>query len=255
MRARTSVIHDRDGKESGIVTIIHDVTHEREVDRMKTEFISTAAHELRTPLTSIQGFSELLLMRDDFTEKERKKYLEYINKQSAGLAVIINDILDVSRIESGKSINLDKKVCRLGDDIKQIVSYFESTAQHHTIELELPEKALELLCDKDKMSQVFSNLLSNAIKFSPEGGAIKVKAEVIGDQYHFSIQDEGTGITPEEVEKIFDKFYRIDASDTAIGGTGLGTTIVKQIVEAHGGEVWVESELGKGTTVRFTIPT
>jgi len=255
MRARTSVIHDKDDKESGIVTIIHDVTHEREVDRMKTEFISTAAHELRTPLTSIQGFSEILLMRENLKPEEKKKFLTYINKQSVGLAAIINDLLDISRIESGRGFALNKISCNAGDAIDQIILYFEENYKDHQFETVLPEKAVPLVVDKKKMGQVLKNLVGNAVKYSPGGGLIRVSGEQLGDHYQVSVEDQGMGMTPEQIDKVFDKFYRVDASNTAIEGTGLGMTIVKHIVEAHGGKVRIESELGKGTTVRFTIPT
>ncbi|MBW1694475.1 MAG: PAS domain S-box protein, partial [Deltaproteobacteria bacterium] len=161
MRARTSIIHDKADKESGIVTIIHDVTHEREVDRMKTEFISTAAHELRTPLTSIQGFSEI-------------KFLTYINKQSVGLAGIINDLLDISRIESGHGFALNKTPCNAGKAIEQIIPYFQEQYKEHQFEVILPGEPVELNVDKEKMGQVLKNLLSNAAKYSPDGGLIRV---------------------------------------------------------------------------------
>ncbi len=255
MRARTSVIFDRESKETGIITIIHDVTYEREVDRMKTEFISTAAHELRTPLTSIQGFSEILLMREDLKSEEKKKFLSYINKQSVGLAKIINDLLDISRIESGRGFTLNKTTCDFGESINRVVPFFKEQSAKHEYEVVLPEEPVKVNVDTEKMEQVLKNLLSNAVKYSPDGGVIRVKTDFLEDHYQVSVEDHGIGMTPDQVDKIFDKFYRVDASNTAIEGTGLGMSIVKYIVEAHGGEVWVESELGKGTTVTFTIPT
>ncbi len=178
MRARTSVILDREGKDSGIVTIIHDVTQEREVDRMKTEFISTAAHELRTPLTSIQGFSEILLMREDLKPGEKKKFLSYINKQAVALAKIINDLLDISRIESGRRFALNKEPCDAGSAIRQVIPYFQENYKKHRFEMTLPEKAVPVMVDKEKMEQVLKNLLSNAVKYSPDGGLIRVIGEV-----------------------------------------------------------------------------
>jgi len=269
MRARTSVISDRDRNMSGIVTIISDVTHEREIDRMKTEFISTAAHELRTPLTSVQGFSELLLARDDLDEKERKKFLGYISKQAVSLAKIVNDLLDLSRLESGKGFAINTKPCDPGNIIRKTVPYFANNSEQHTFETVLPDGPAELLADPDKLDQVLKNLISNAVKFSPEGGIIRVTGEIAEHrkhnaelkpnpkpetEYRISVQDQGIGMSPEQVEKIFDKFYRADASHSAPEGTGLGMTIVKHIVEAHSGKIWVESEIGKGTAVRFTIP-
>jgi PAS domain S-box-containing protein len=254
MRARTSVIFDRDNKESGIVTIIHDVTHEREVDRMKTEFISTAAHELRTPLTSIQGFSEILLTKKSLKAEEQTKFLNYINGQAVGLGKIINDLLNVSRIESGRGFMLHKEPCFPGEMIEQIIPYFRENNTSHSFETKLPSSKIELFVDKEKMGQVLKNLLSNAVKYSPGGGGITLSIENSEDSVIVSIQDQGIGMSSEQVEKIFDKFYRADASNTAIEGTGLGMTIVRYIIEAHEGAIWIESEPGRGTTVYFKIP-
>jgi PAS domain S-box-containing protein len=255
MRARTSVITDKQGRQTGIVTIIHDVTHEREVDRMKTEFISTAAHELRTPLTSIQGFSEIMLTRDDISEPEQKRFLTYINKQAVSLTNIVGDLLDIARIESERGFSLNKVFCNISEIISQVVPYFQEHTHKHRFEVVLPENPVELYVDKQKMEQVLKNLISNAVKYSPDGGLICVASKALAGYYEISVADQGIGMAPEQVDKIFEKFYRADASNTAIEGTGLGMTIVKYIVEGHGGNIWVESEAGKGTTVRFTIPT
>jgi len=254
MSASTSVIYDKERNYSGIVTIFHDVTHERVLDRMKTEFLSTTAHELRNPLTSIQGFSEILQTREDLSEEEKKKFLSYINKQSVALSKIINDLLDISRLESGLGFSLNKTPCNTGDIIKQVIPYFKEHAPKHMFEVVLPERPVELTVDKDKVEEALKNLLNNAVKYSPDGGVIRVVGEVSEDYYQVSVEDQGIGMTQEQVEKVFDKFYRADASDVAVEGTGLGMSIVKHIVEAHGGKVWVESKQGKRTTVRFTLP-
>ena len=254
MRARTSIIHGREGKDAGIVIIFHDVSHEREVDRMKTEFISTAAHELRTPLTSIQGFSEILMTRDNLSSGEKNKFLSYINRQAVGLGKIINDLLDISRIESGLGLVLKREKYNADEAIRSLIPYFEESSPKHRFEVVLPDKDVELFVDKENMKQVLMNLLYNAVKFSPEGGLVRVSGEVYGDEYRVKVEDEGIGMTAEQLDKVFDKFYRADMSDKAIEGTGLGMSIVKYMVEAHGGKVWVESEFGKGTKVTFTIP-
>ena len=254
LRGRTSVIYDKNGEEIGIVMIIHDVTHEREVDMMKTEFVSTAAHELRTPLTSIQGFSEILLTRDNITDEERKKFLSYINTQAVTLAEIVNDLLNISRIESEQGFTLSKEQCEADEIIKHVISQFQDIFQKHRFEVVLTDKHVKLFMDKEKMEQVLNNILSNAVKYSPEGGVIRVVGEVSENCYQVSVEDRGIGMSPEQVKKIFDKFYRSDVSDSAPEGTGLGMTIVKYIVEAHQGKVWVDSGLGNGTAVRFTIP-
>jgi signal transduction histidine kinase len=170
------------------------------------------------------------------------------------LAHIINDLLDISRIESGRGFTLTKDFYNPVDIIRDVIPYFQENYKKHKFEVASLEEPVKLYVDKEKIEQVLKNLLSNAVKYSPEGGIIRVNGEGINDYYQVSVEDQGMGMTPEQVEKIFDKFYRVDASNIAIEGTGLGMTIVKYIVEAHEGKVWVESKLSKGTTVSFTIP-
>jgi PAS domain S-box-containing protein len=254
MRARTSVVSNRRGRKTHIITIFSDVTHEREVDRMKTEFLSTAAHEMRTPLTSIQGFSELIINKNDIRREERIKYLSYINKQAVALAKIINDLLDVAKIESKEGLALVKVKCDFGEMVKEIIPYFLEYSKKHKFKLILPRQSVSLYVDKAKVEQVLNNLLDNAVKYSPKGGEIRIIGKADKEFSQISIEDQGIGMTAGQIEKIFDKFYRVDRSDAAPLGTGLGMTIVKYIVEAHGGKVWLESKPGKGTAVRFTLP-
>ena len=254
MRAITSVIQDKKGSQSGIVMIIHDVTNEREMDRMKTEFISTTAHEFRTPLTSIRGFSEILLTRDNISSTEREKFLLYINKQAINLTRIITELLDISRIESGRGFSLNRTICSAGETVDSVTSYYQTMSSRHIFSVDLDDKSTKLFIDKEKIERVLTNIIDNAINYSPDGGTILVTGEITGNNYRVSVNDQGIGMTPEQVDKIFVKFFRADTTASAPEGTGLGMTIVKYIVEAHGGKVWVESEQGKGTTVRFTVP-
>ena len=253
-RARTSFMVDNRGKQSGIITIFTNVTHEREIDRMKNEFISMAAHELRTPLTSIRGFSEILLTRDNLKQSDKTKFLGYIQDQSEVLSKIISDLLDISRIESGKSFILHKDNCLVGDAIMQVTIPYIEQLPKNSIRVHLPKKEIELFLDKEKMAQVLENIVSNSIKYSPEKVDIDITGEIKGDYLHVIMEDRGIGMTPEQLEKIYDKFYRADTSNTAITGTGLGMSIAKAIIEAHDGELWVESEFGKGTKVTFSVP-
>ncbi|RJO66514.1 MAG: PAS domain S-box protein [Myxococcales bacterium] len=254
LRGRTSAIFDKAGEPHGVITSISDVTLEREVDRMKTEFISTAAHELRTPLTSIQGFSEILLTRRKIPPKDKRKYLTYINKQAVDLAAIINDLLDISRIESGKGFKLEKTKSRIGDFVRPLIPHFQGLDDKHTFEVDLKNETIGLFVDREKMAQAVGNLLSNAVKYSPEGGLIRITGRKGKAVYEMSIEDQGMGMTPDQLKRVFEKFYRADASNTAIQGTGLGMSIVKYIVEAHGGTVSVQSKYGKGTAVTVAIP-
>ena len=140
------------------------------------------------------------------------------------------------------------------ESIVHVVSLFQDRSKNYVFKVTVPEKPAELFVDKGKIEKVLKNILNNAVKFSPEGGLIKVAGEITGDNYQVTVEDQGIGMTSEQVNKIFDKFYRVDTSDTALEGTGLGMSIVKYIVEAHNGKVWVESTSGKGTAVKFTIP-
>ena len=255
MRARTSVIHDYEDKETGIVTIIHDVTYEREVDRMKTDFLSIAAHELRTPMTSVLGYSELLLIKDNLSEENKNEFIKYIHEESVAVTKLINDLLDISRIESGKEPPLNKEWCIVGDAIRQIAPYFVESSPKHRLEIILPKEEHKLFVDKEKIAQVIKNIIDNAVKYSPDGGVIRITGKLMGDNYRVSIQDQGIGMTSEEAEKIFDRFFRTATSlASGIRGLGLGMSITKHIVELHKGMISAESEPGKGTTVSFTIP-
>lgn len=255
MRARTAAILDQDGSYSGNVTIFNDVTRERKIDRMKTEFLSTAAHELRTPLTSIGGFSELMLTRQDLTDEERVKFLGFINNQSIKLTKIINDLLDVSRIESGKGFTLNKTACNVGDGLLGLDDYFNGIKKNGQIlNITVPESKVELFVDKPKMEQVLINLISNAVKYSHEGSRINISGKVVDKKYEIKISDDGFGMTQEDLDKVFEKFFRADSSDTAVEGTGLGLTIVRHIVHAHNGTIHMDSTKGKGTTITILLP-
>ncbi|HEX9779537.1 MAG TPA: PocR ligand-binding domain-containing protein [Geopsychrobacteraceae bacterium] len=226
----------------------------RESDRIKTEFVKTVAHEFRTPLTVIQGFSELLLTHDHISRKEREESLRYIYERSFHLADMVDDMLDIARIESGEPISLKWSPCPVADIFRQVGPFLKILPSPHPLEIDLAEEDTLLNVDKGKLVEVLENLLSNAFKFSRDGSPVRIRGEVDGAYYRISVADQGIGMTPEQMAKAFDKFYRADASDTAVAGVGLGMSIVKHIVEAHGGKIWMESEVGRGTTVRFTLP-
>jgi len=252
--ATASPIKDKKDKITGIITIFHDVTQEHKIDQMKTDFISTAAHELRTPLTAIQGFSEILTIRDDLSEAAKKKFLHHINNQSINLGNIINDMLDISRIESGKGFTLKLEKYKINEEILRICSVYEISYPNYLFSVYLPDKELELFIDMGKITQVMENLLSNAVKYSHQGSKIRIKCKISGNKYIVTVEDEGIRMSPEDSTRMFEKFFRADYSNTSFKGTGLGMSIVKYIIEAHKGKIWFESELGKGTKVHFSIP-
>ncbi|WP_365889143.1 histidine kinase dimerization/phospho-acceptor domain-containing protein [Desulfuromonas sp.] len=174
VQARTAPVQGMDGKRSGTITTFRDVTREREIDRMKSEFISTAAHELRTPLTSVKGFSELLIQNPGFDPKERTDFLSIIYEKSGVLEKIIDDLLDLSRVESGRVIYLEKEPCDLGTVVGQAVSQYQAEFTHYRFSTLLPDAPLTLSLDRGKIGQVMENLLSNAVKFSKQGSAIEI---------------------------------------------------------------------------------
>ncbi|MHB8975081.1 MAG: PAS domain S-box protein [Trichloromonadaceae bacterium] len=257
IEARTAPVSSRDGSTSGAVTLLRDITREREIDRMKSEFIMIAAHELRTPLTSVLGYADLLQREAEiggFTTEQRLEYLGYIYTKAEALEQIIDDLLNVSRIETGRTILLDRTPCQLLEMVHELILHHQQETKIHHFETQCLARPMTLLIDTAKMRQVFDNLLSNAVKYSPGGGRIVVSGEIVDGEMEITVADQGIGMTQEEAERVFDKFYRADTSETAVAGLGLGMTIVKGIIEAHGGRIRVESALGRGTRVSFTLP-
>ena len=231
------------------------MTREREIDRLKTDFISTAAHELRTPLTSIQGFSEILLTRRDLPAAEAKKFLGYINTQALHLSYIIADLLDLSRIEAGDGIKMTPEHFDVRELASEVVGMLRPIATSHRFEQQFHGTPSGFRADRRKLAQIFKNIVSNAIKYSPAGGTIRIIGTAETGGYTIAFSDEGLGMSPEQVERVFQRFWRADASNTAIEGTGLGMPIVQALVNAHRGSVKVESALVRGTTISIFLPT
>lgn len=256
-QTRTSPVQSRDRLTTGLITTLRDVTHERQVDRLKNEFISTAAHELRTPLTSIMGYSEFLLYPEEFggfDPEQQREFLAEIFEKAEVLSKIVNELLDISRIEAGQTMPLDRTRCRVGETVARVLRNFRLHCPDHQFELSVSDPTAEIWVDQGKFVQVVENLLSNAVKYSPGGGPVRLGARLEGDRVHISVEDRGIGMTSDQAARIFDKFYRADSSNTAIGGLGLGMSIAKSIIAAHGGTISVESAPGIGTTVTFTLP-
>jgi len=250
---------------NAILIAVRDITPQKqaenallEMDRMKSEFIATAAHELRTPLATVLGYTELLRSPDTFggfSEEKRSEFLDEIYEKGETLSRIIDEMLDISRIEQGQPISLDL----LPHDpyllLTKVTRRFELQTVKHDFRVECQgEQPRNIRCDLHRMTQVLENLLSNAVKYSPHGGSILLRGETVGPEYVISIVDHGIGMTPEQQSRVFDKFYRADVSNTAVGGLGLGMSIARQIVELQGGRIWVESEPGVGTKVSFSLP-
>ncbi|MCX8092726.1 MAG: ATP-binding protein, partial [Candidatus Goldbacteria bacterium] len=239
---------------AGSVAVFRDITEIKELDKMKSEFLNMVSHELRTPLTPIQAYSELMLIRNMDSEKV-KSYAEIINKETQRLGSLIGDLLDLSRIESGKGLSLTLEEVDIVNFLKEIYEMYKNTSTKHKIILTVPEKSEIILFDKNKMSQVMINLLSNAIKYSPDGGNIDIIMEDKDDRIYITVKDQGIGISKEDLPRIFEKFYRVQSEVVKkISGTGIGLPIVKYIIELHNGGIDVKSELGKGSEFTFFIP-
>lgn len=230
----------------------------RSLDRMKNEFISAAAHELNTPLTSIIGYAELLNDSEvygGFDEKQKKDFLLEILSRGEALEKVISDLLDVSHFESGQPIRLNLTAIDPRAMISRLLRRFQLLSPLHRLEMEIvDELPLSLQLDEYRLNQVLENLLSNAIKYSPQGGVITIRLLAAEDRLAIDVIDQGIGMNEEQVARVFDKFYRADASNTAIRGLGLGMSIVKRIIEAHKGHIEVASTLGEGTTVHISLP-
>ncbi len=242
------------GQALGRIFLCRDISRYKEVDRLKADLISTVSHELRTPMSSVMGFSELLLTRQLSPERS-KQYLEIIHTQAERLTNLINDFLDIQRMESGKQA-FNKQPIKFGEIIAGTLDLFKENNKKHRVVLKNALTELPVVrCDRDKLLQVMSNLLSNAIKYSPEGGDVMIETLVENDELKVSVTDHGLGV-PEHVQnKLFTKFYRVDNDDRReIGGTGLGLAICKEIIKAHGGEIGVISTYGQGSTFYFTLP-
>jgi len=280
----TSALKDTSSKPVGHITIARDITERKrmeqqlkhqmeelenayqklkELDQLKDSFLSTVSHELRTPLTSIKSFSEILLSYDEDKETQ-KEFLTIINEESNRLTRLINDFLDLSKIEAGR---MQWETVELSLD--EVIQTALNATQSLTIETNLKVGAdigadlPTILCDKDRLVQVVTNLLSNAIKFTPDGGAIQVKAQLQNgnkpgrdsDMVMVSVSDSGIGIAQKDQRSVFEKFKQVgDTLSNKPKGTGLGLPICKEIIEHYGGRIWVESEPGKGSTFLFTLP-
>jgi PAS domain S-box-containing protein len=242
-----------DGAILGAVFTVRDISRAKKIERMKDEFLATAAHELRTPLTSIRGFSEILLTRD-LAKERANSYLRTINTQSTHLARIIDDLLDISRLEAGDALDLNREPVNINKLILDVVQPFLDTSPQHRFVFDLNEDCPLVYGDPFRLNQVIQNLISNAVKYSPNGGEITTSSRAEGRMLEVSIKDEGIGMTVEQQKHIYERFFRADASNTSIGGTGLGLTISKMIIEMHGGQLTVDSQHKKGSCFTFTLP-
>jgi PAS domain S-box-containing protein len=240
------------------ILYFRDVTHQVEVDRMKSEFLSTAAHELRTPMSSIFGFSELLLSFD-FAENEQREYLQIIHRQTGLMVTILNELLDLARIEARRGKDFNLADIELHELAREVIENYKTPENRLAPRQHGDARACWVRADRGKLAQAIGNVVSNAYKYSAPGGEVTIElvpaSNAERDGYvGLRIVDQGIGMTPEQQERIFERFYRADASGK-IPGTGLGMSIVKEIIDLHRGQIDVQSRLGTGTSVTMWIPS
>ncbi|MEW6034228.1 MAG: GAF domain-containing protein [Chloroflexota bacterium] len=247
---------EKKGKHLGTGAVLRDVTREREVDRMKTEFISIASHELRTPMTGVYGFAELLLMTGKELTGEHRQWLETIHQESKRLNDIVNDLLNVSRIESG-GLTLKLEAVALGPLVADIFGKFTLSHPTRQFFVDMSEDFPAVRADRDKLHQVLLNLVDNAVKYSPQGGPVEVKTRLDEAEGRaiISVSDRGLGIPEEEIPRLFTRFHRVQRPETTgLRGTGLGLHIAKSLMELMGGQIWVESKVNEGSTFYVSLP-
>jgi signal transduction histidine kinase len=224
----------------------------RESERLKSELVSIVSHELRTPLASVLGFTSLLLTRD-IEPAEQRRYLEIIDSQGRRLSSLLNDFLDVQRLEEGQ-LELARELIDIKSVVGEQARLFAGQSTKHKLDVVLPPKPLPVRGDADRLAQVVANLLSNAIKYSPDGGTVEVIGEQTDNIVRISVRDEGLGIPDELQQRVFAKFFRGNAGASGIQGSGLGLTIARSVVEAHGGRINVKSASGKGSVFWLELP-
>lgn len=243
------------GQRAGIVHVFRDISEYKEIDQMKSDFVATVSHELRTPLTSILGFSKTLLRRDaNFSEASRQSFLNEIVREGERLARLIEDVLSVSRIEAG-NLRLDSKPVEVAAAVNHVIQNLSRLTTIHKFVINVAEEITPVMADADKLHQVLLNLVVNAIKYSPDGGEVIVSANQEDDFVRFEVADRGLGIKEEHLPHIFERFYRAGPRSTrGATGTGLGLYVSQNLVEQMGGQIWAESEPGKGSRFYFRLP-
>jgi two-component system phosphate regulon sensor histidine kinase PhoR len=246
----------RAGETAGAVVVLHDITQLRNLERVRRDFVANVSHEFKTPLTAIQGFAETLLGGAIDDTENRRRFLEIILEHARRLARLTDDLLKLSRMDADR---LEMEIRRVG--VAEFVESCVETLQRRAAEkdlqisMDLPKGLPEVAADRRRLAEILQNLLDNSVQYTPAGGRIEVSAEKKGDEVVFTVTDTGIGIPKADQPRIFERFYRVDvARSREAGGTGLGLSIAKHLIDAHGGRIWVESEVGYGSRFHFSVP-
>jgi two-component system phosphate regulon sensor histidine kinase PhoR len=254
-QVNAALVPAHSGGEEGQLFVFHEITRLKELENIRTEFVGNVSHELRTPLSLIKGSAETLLDGAIHDPQQAMRFLQKIDKHSDRLLYLIEDLLVISRLESGHAalnlaqVDLRETAQRVLDDLT-----VRAAERPAALENQIPAHTL-VWADSERLQQVFFNLADNAIKYGKSGGCVSFGARDSGDKTEVFVTDDGPGIPPDSLGRVFERFYRVDrARSRENGGTGLGLAIVKHIVQAHGGEAWVKSEMQKGATFHFTLP-
>ncbi len=255
LRANFSVIQKETGFINGLITVLHDITEQEKIEMDRREFVSNVSHELRTPLTTMRSYLEALADGAWKDENIAPTFLNVTQTETERMIRLVNDLLQLSRMDSS-DYELNKDIVLFNSFFNRIIDRFEMSKSDKVQFARLfPETSFYVEIDTDKVTQVIDNIISNAIKYSPDGGNIRFGFTGQGDMLKVMISDDGMGIPKENVGRIFDRFYRVDrARARSMGGTGLGLAIAQEMIEAHGGKIWAESEEGQGTTIFFILP-
>ncbi|MGE6377369.1 cell wall metabolism sensor histidine kinase WalK [Peribacillus muralis] len=255
LRANFSVIQKETGFVNGLITVLHDITEQEKIESERREFVANVSHELRTPLTTMRSYLEALAEGAWKDEEIAPSFLSVTQNETERMIRLVNDLLQLSKMDS-KDYRLKTGWVNFNKFYDHIIDRFEMTKNDDiTFKRDLPKEAYFVDIDEDKITQVLYNVISNSLKYSPEGGQVTFRAKASDGFIVVSITDQGVGIPKNVIDKIFDRFYRVDkARARNLGGTGLGLAIAKEMVVAHGGKIWAESVDGKGTTVFFTLP-
>jgi two-component system, OmpR family, phosphate regulon sensor histidine kinase PhoR len=255
LQVNAAVISNSAGEREGTILVFHDLTRLKQLERTREEFVANVSHELRTPLSLIKGYVETLLDGASKNPEVAEHFLQIIERNAERLDLLIQDLLTISALESGR-VQLNLQPVRLHAVAEKVLADLKARADGRNITLknELPDLTANV--DESRLEQVLANLVDNAIKYGrPQGSVIVGGDKAGGDKVEIFIRDDGPGIPAESLDRIFERFYRVDkARSREQGGTGLGLSIVKHIIQNHGGEVWAKSEPGKGATFFFTLP-